>query len=62
MKIMEHAAARIAMAHKCGRPPLKWIVTDAVAAELGLGDRLHDVPIERGETRFRLELVCARPE
>lgn len=61
MNGLEHAAARVAAAHKLGRPTVRWIATEAVAAELGLNGELHGLPGTRGKTRFGLELVCPRP-
>ena len=59
MVLVDQAAARIAAARRLGREPLRWIASEAVAVELAIVDKLHGVPIERGETRFGLELVCA---
>ena len=62
MNRMEQATARVAAAHQSGRPPVRWIATEAVAIEHGINGELHGLPVERGETRFGLELVCLRPE
>lgn len=61
MDDMEHAAARVTHARKLGRPAVKWIADEATAERLGLNGELHGLPVERGNTRWGLELVCPRP-
>lgn len=60
MPLLEQAAERVALAHKLGRAPLRWIASEAAAAELPAGDSLHGIPLLRGQTRWGLELVCAQ--
>lgn len=58
-RLIDQAAERVALARKRGRKPVRWIVNADAAAALQADDMLHDLPIERPETRWGLELVCA---
>lgn len=61
MDLLEQARRRIAMARELRWEPLRWVATDAMADQVG-AEELEGLPLERGATRFGLELVCARPE